>query len=526
MMILVLEEAIWEGEMPKKKTLLHEDLRWKPFCKLYAGDLVRFQVEVLAMRPTPQQIELFQSVAPSRSMVSVASGHGTGKTTSIAAIVLWHLLCYAQSITLLTANDMAQLKATLWKEIGMAVERIRQGPYGWIADHIEILANGTMRIIGFTDTWFVESKTANEKTANKMAGRHGKWLMIIGDEASTLPDAVVTTLRGALTEEHNRMLLTSQPTRNTGFFFRTHHDLSKLNGGDWTPLVFSSLESPLVSDQALKELWDSYDDDERRVRLLGLFPQESGKHMMNLPVATAMYKRGRIIGDDEPYGWVVLSDIASGEGLRDKSSIVVARVIGYGDRGPDARRVEVVAIPLVTNNIRSNVFSGAVAEQGEPYDGVLYVPDSGGLGINVCQDLEDMGKPVHRVNWGNPCFQNKNKQRYMNLRAQAMHQAARAAKEGRLSILTGEHRNTMLSQSSRIPKTFTDRGRIRVPPKHSKEWEGMASPDLWDAVSFAFIEGLVYTPSQSKGGAGKSLGDTMEDEVSEMFADVLEGMDG
>ena len=234
--------------MPKKKVLLHEDPRWLPFCQTYAGDLVRFQIEVIHRPPTPQQIELFRSVAPSRSMVSVASGHGTGKTTSIGTIVLWHMLCYPQSITLLTANDMAQLKATLWKEIGLAVERIRKGPFGWLADHIEILANGQMRIIGFPDTWFVESKTANEKTANKMAGRHGEWLMIIGDEASTLPDAVLTTLRGALTEEHNRMLLTSQPTRNAGFFFRTHHDLSKLNGGDWTPLVFSSVESPLVDD--------------------------------------------------------------------------------------------------------------------------------------------------------------------------------------------------------------------------------------------------------------------------------------
>lgn len=512
--------------MAKKKPLLHEDPRWLPFCEEYAGDLVRFQVEVLEMRPTPQQIELFRSVAPSRSMVSAVSGHGTGKTTSIAAVVLWHLLCYPQSITLLTANDMAQLKATLWKEIGMSVERMRRGPFGWIVEHVEILSNGVMRILGFKDTWFVESKTANEKTANKMAGRHGKWLMIIADEAATLPDAVLTTLRGALTEEHNRMLLTSQGTRNAGFFFRTHHDLSKLNGGDWTPLVFSSVESPLVSDAALIELWDSYDDDERRVRLLGQFPQESGKHMMNLPTAEAMYRRGRIIADDEPYGWVVLSDIASGEGLRDKSAIVVARVIGYGERGADARRVEVVAIPVVTNNVRANVFAGAVAEQGDPYDGVTYAVDSGGLGINVCQDLEDMGKPIHRINWGNPCFQNKNKERYLNLRAQAMHQAARAAKEGRLSILTGEHRNAMLSQSSRIPKTFTDKGKIRVPQKHGREWEGMASPDLWDAVCFAFLEGLIYTASQADDANSRGLGDTLESEVGDMFADLMDSIEG
>lgn len=646
--------------MAKKRLSLHEDPRWLPFCAEYAGDIVRFAVEVQGVQPTPQQLELYCEVAPSRSRVSVASGHGcfapgtlvmrqggelvpvetvkegdylagpdgvprrvrclirgseamhricyqdgshhdvnashmlclvrdgeyrlqtvrgwlnepdralwdayrlgadgqfeplpiagslplgcgeycgfelegpdgrflgenevvlsnTGKTTSIANIVLWHLLCFPQSVTLLTANDMDQLKVTLWKEIGIAVERIRRGPHGWIAEHIEILANATMRIRGFEDTWFVESKTANDKTANKMAGRHGEWLLIIGDEASTLSDNVLSTLRGALTEQHNRMLLTSQPTRNAGFFWRTHHELARSNGGEWANLTFSSLESPLVADDALLDLWNAYDDDERRVRLLGLFPQDSSKLMMSLKVAEAMYRRGRIIGDDEPYGWFVLGDVASGEGLRDKSAVVLARVIGYGERGPDARRVEVVEIPLHTNNIRANTLAPAMVESSEHLDSPTYVVDSGGLGITVCQDLEDMNRVVHRVNWGNPCFQNRNRDRYLNLRAQAMHQAARAAKEGRLSILTGEHRKALLDQSSRIPKTFTDKGRIRVPPKHSAEWEGLPSPDLWDAICFSFLEGLAYNAVQDRSGPARSVADQVADEAESLFADV------
>lgn len=506
--------------MAKKRIALHEDPRWIPFCAEYAGDIVRFAVEVQGVQPTPQQIELYREVAPSRSRVSVASGHGTGKTTALSNIVLWHLLCFPQSVTLVTANDMDQLKVTLWKEIGITIERIRRGPHGWIAEHVEILANATMRIRGFEDTWFVESKTANDKTANKMAGRHGEWLLIIGDEASTLSDNVLSTLRGALTEQHNRMLLTSQPTRNAGFFWRTHHELARSNGGEWADLTFSSLESPLVADDALLDLWNAYDDDERRVRLMGLFPQDSSKLMMSLKVAEAMYKRGRIIGDDEPYGWFVLGDVASGEGLRDKSAVVLVRVIGYGERGPDARRVEVVEIPLHTNNIRSNTLAPAMVEASEHLDSPTYVIDSGGLGITVCQDLEDMNRVVHRVNWGNPCFQNRNRDRYLNLRAQAMHQAARAAKEGRLSILTGEHRKALLDQSSRIPKTFTDKGRIRVPPKHSTEWEGMPSPDLWDAICFAMLEGLTYNPVQDRSGTARSVADEVADEVESLFADV------
>lgn len=503
-----------------KRVLLPEDPRWPLFCQRYAGSAERFALEVQGITASTQQRIMYASVSTSRSRTSVASGHGTGKTTSIANIVLWHMLCYPMSVTLLTANDMDQLKATLWKEIGVALERIRRGPHSWIAEHVEILANATARIIGFEQIWFAESKTANAKTANKMAGRHGEWLLIIGDEASTLPDEVLTTLSGALTEQHNRMLLTSQFTRNAGFFWRTQNELSIDNGGEWNNITLSSFDSPFVSDDSLLELWNSYDDDERRVRLLGLSPEDSSKHMMSRKVAEAMYKRGRIIKDTEPYGWLSLGDIASGEGLRDKSANVIVRVVGYGDMGPDARRVEVVIVPLHTNRIRSNVFSNYLTDEGDSYGGITYVIDAGGLGINVAQDLEDANRVVHRVNWGNPCFQNKNKERYMNLRAQAMHQAARAAKEGRLSILTNDFKRDIVNQSSRIPKTFTDKARIRVPPKHSTEWEGLPSPDLWDAICFAFLENVSYIVNEGDAAGGDDLAASVTDKAADLFSGV------
>ena len=504
-----------------KPLLLPEDPRWLKFCNHYSGSAELFAREVQGIDPSEQQVALFTCVSASRSRTSVSSGHGTGKTAGLANIVLWHLLCYPMSVTLLTANDMDQLKSTLWKEIGLALERIRRGIHGWIAEHVEILANCSCRVIAFEQMWFVESKTANEKTANKMAGRHGEWLLVIGDEASTIPDNVLTTLSGALTEQHNRMLLTSQATRNAGFFYRTHHDLAISNGGEWVPLIFNSFDSPFVSESSLLELWNTYDEDERRVRLLGLFPEDSSNLMMGLRISESMY-RGRIIRDDENYGWFVLGDIASGEGLRDKSASVLARVCGYGDIGPDARRVEVVEIPILTNNIRSNRFSSHLADHGSALSNVTYVIDSGGLGINVCQDLEDLGKVVHRVNWGSPCYRKANKVRYLNLRAQASHQAARAAKDGRLSILTQDYRKVMLDQSSRVPKTFTDGARIRVPPKGSREWDGLGSPDLWDAVCFAFLENADYMVCEGQNyGGGISATDALLARAAELFAGVI-----
>ncbi len=476
---------------------LEQEPRWLKFCERYMANLPLFAIEVLGVDViSSQQLTLLEAVQVPRSRVSVSSGHSTGKTFSISAIVLWHLTCYLNSVTLLTANDADQLKSTVWKEISTRVESLKGGYFDWLYHYIDVLADGTMRIKGHEKNWFVESKTANAKTANKMAGRHAKWLLIIGDEASTIPDEVLKTLYGALSEEYNRMLLTSQGTRNAGEFWRTHNELSVNQGGDWLAFVFSSFDSPWASDEFLRQMWEEYDDDERAIRLLGEFPQDSSKTMMSLKDANSMYSRSRIIKDDEHFGWVLLADIASGEGLRDKSSCVIARVIGSGDLGDNARRVEIFSIPLLTNNIRSNVFSNYLVEQGDSYNNITYVVDAGGLGVNVCQDLEDKNKTLHRVWWGAPCFKKKNKDRYLNLRAQAMHQAARAVKEGRLSILCNDHKRVMLSQSSRIPKEFTDGAKIKVPSKGTSAWDGLGSPDLWDAVCFAFLENVEYMASE------------------------------
>ena len=489
-------------------------------CERYAGDLVRFATEVIGLEPTHQQIEVMVEVAPWRSRVSVASGHGTGKTSSIGVIILWHLICFPRSWTLLTSNDMDQVKATLWKELNLSHARMQHGPFAWLADYVELRAGMTAHIAGFAETWAVECKTANDKTANKLAGRHAENLLVIADEASSIPDPVLVTLKGALTQAKNRMLLTSQYTRNAGYFARTQSTWSRAQGGEWSAIRLSSIDSPLVDDDALRSEWDEFDDDERRVRILGLPPLEAGRHMMMEATAQAMYRRGQIIGDEEPYGWLILSDIASGEGLRDKSVITVARVIGYGHRGANARRVEVMRIPVHTNMIRSNRFSGSIAEAMSGLPGVQAVVDAGGLGVNVCQDLEDMGKQVHRVLWGEPCFRNENKRRYQNLRAQAMHQAARAAKEGRLSIRTGAYRRDMIAQSSRIPKAFTERGALKVPPKGSTEWEGAKSPDLWDSVCFAFLENVTYTPVGGGQSSVMDIGRAAEQMAESLFDDV------
>ncbi|MDT4330854.1 hypothetical protein ACQE3E_17470 [Methylomonas sp. MED-D] len=502
-----------------KETLV-EDPRWLGFCQEYQGDIVRFAIEVCGYTLSSQQIRLLRSVARSRSRVSVSSGHGTGKTKSLSIIVLWHLLCLPKSVMLITANDMDQLNATLWKEVAITVERIGIGYFSWLYPHIFIGADNHCHVVGYDDQWFVESKTANAKTANKMAGRHGENFMVIVDEGSTVPDEVFNTLTGALTEEHNRMVITSQYTRLSGYFHRTQTELALTNGGSWDAMTFSSVESPWVSDVDLAEKLRDYDEDEKRVRLFGLPPEDSSKFLLSLKFANAMYSYGRIIGDDEPYGWVVSSDVALGEGLRDKSSIGVARVIGYGDRGDNPRRVELIQIPLYTNKVKSSKLAPRIIESGADLPNPTYVVDKGGIGGTVCQQIEEQGQVLKPVVWGKPCWQKENNDRYQNLRAQAMHHAALAAKTGRLSILTPDFRRQMVAEASGVPKDHTGNFRLKIPEKGSPAWEGRGSPDLWDMVCFLFMEGVDYMVSENAGANTGSVVAAAVAAASDMFAGV------
>ena len=56
-----------------------------------------------------------------------------------------------------------------------------------------------------------------QRRTENLAGLHGDWLMIWADEASGVPDANFGVMGGALSDKRNRMVLTSQPTRNNGF---------------------------------------------------------------------------------------------------------------------------------------------------------------------------------------------------------------------------------------------------------------------------------------------------------------------
>ena len=498
---------------------LIEDPRYVKFAARYAFSLKRFAAEVVGMHSTGQQNELFDSVAPPGSRTTVRSGHGSGKSRSIAVMALWHLLCYPKSNTMLTAPKIEQVRNIAWKEINDVLDLMRgKGGQPWIVDYVTIEAE-RVYVKGFKQTWFIFAKTAPRGNPENLAGMHRDWYCVIADEASGIPDPNFSVMTGALTDARNRMVLLSQPTRPSGFFYDTHNALAKHNGGVWNSIRMDSRDSPLVSREFIEEKRAEYTEQEFTIKVAGEFPESRDDYLLGRSAAEACIGR-KVFGDTDPYGLILSCDVGAGE-YRDKSVAVVAKVFGQGDFGPDARRVEVIAVPINSNTRNLQDFTGAVFHAGAELENVTTLVDAGGMGVAVCQGLETLGMTeITRVLWGRPCWNKRDSSRFFNRRAQAMVHASRAAKEGRLGIVDGPWRRELLDQMSRVPFSFDEKARYKIAAKDDMRKQGLPSPDIWDALTFLFLRDeasyVVCEGGEDKPGAAE----TAVEKAEAMFADV------
>ncbi|MGC6746477.1 hypothetical protein ACP0HM_30140 [Escherichia coli] len=79
--------------------------------------------------------------------------------------------------------------------------------------------------------------------------------LYIIDEASGVSDKAFSVITGALTGKDNRILLLSQPTRPSGYFYDSHHRLAIRPGnpdGLFTAIILNSEESPLVDAKFIR----------------------------------------------------------------------------------------------------------------------------------------------------------------------------------------------------------------------------------------------------------------------------------
>src|SRR3990167_2541393 len=219
---------------------------------------------------TWQQWVLFKAVergliGKGSNKISVVSGHGIGKSSSLSMLIIWYLFCFKNSQIGATAPTADQLHSVLWKELKIWLDKMppkERDYYEWQADSLNMKES--------PQTWSARARTARKENTEALAGLHGEYVFLCVDEASGVDDAIYKSAEGSLTGPNTLVILIGNGTRNLGYFYDTHHS----DKAHWQTLSFNSEDSPIVEKDYVQRMEQKYgkQSDEYKIRVLGQFP--------------------------------------------------------------------------------------------------------------------------------------------------------------------------------------------------------------------------------------------------------------
>jgi hypothetical protein len=459
------------------------DPRYPELVRRYRGDWVSGSLDLFGKEPTPQQVRILLAIQLVGEKVSVSSGHGTGKSDMTSIIILLYMLTHPGARVIVVANKIAQVQQVVWKYLKINFRELcRRHP--WIEQYF-VLTETTFFEVSSKGVWFVSPKGCRIGNEESLAGEHAEHMLYIVDEASGVSDKAFGVMTGALTQEDNRILLLSQPTRPSGYFYDTHHKLAKRHPGDkegYTAITLNSEQSPLVTVSFIKTKFREYggsrDAPEYMIKVRGLFPTTMAGNLLSRDECERACKAVPRL--ESGWGWLALVDVGNG---RDSSVVTLVQV--SGDRYE--RRILPHSVREWPGTIEPVNFGRLVAAEytREQYPNLTFGVDGDGVGADTATILEEAGCHVVRIRWGVPCFSKEDQSRFLNKRAMANILARDAVKSGRLRLDGNEK---TLDQASRIPCALNERGQWVMMPKEKMRTElGLPSPDRWDTYCFAFI---------------------------------------
>jgi hypothetical protein len=428
----------------------------------YARTPNAFWREILGIEPDPWQEEANRALAHGHTRISIRSGHGVGKSTWLAGTLAWFVNTRAPVKVGVTAPSAAQLFDALWAETRAMFNRL---PQGWRdlwaidADRIKLKSN--------PDEAFITARTARPERPEALQGLHAQNLMFVIDEASGVDEAIFNSSAGSMSTPGAITICTGNPTRSTGFFWRTH----VAERDRWWTKRVPCWESPRVSAQFVQEIADRWgaDSNEYRIRCAGEFPlaEESALIPAEL-VESAMARDGAIEPSSEEIWGVDVARYGA------DSSVLIKR-----------RGFVVPEMPRRWQGIDTMQLAGALkAEYDQLAPGArpkLIAIDVIGIGSGVVDRLAEQNMPVLGVNVGeSPSIAG----RFSRLRDE-LWVAVREWLETRRPRLPYHER---LRTDLCGPRAFhLSDGRIRVESKDQLRSRGYASPDYADSLCLTFV---------------------------------------
>ena len=311
---------------------------------------------------------------------STASGHGIGKTTLVAWIILWLMSTRPYCKGVVTANTAEQLRSKTWSELSkwlnMCITK------HWFLYHA---GRGNMKIVhkDFPEEWNVQAQTSKEENSEAFAGLHAanSTPFYIFDEASAVPDKIFEVREGGTTDGEAMTFDFGNPTRNSGAFFE--NTVGRYQHNYITTFVDSREVSITNKERINQWIIDRGEDsDFVKVRVRGVFPSVGSAQFINSDDVQNAMDKGV---DEDRYAPLVIGvDIARFGG---DDTVIYPRM------GRDARNFT----PTILSGFDTVQVTGRVIEIIRDFRyrlgkrcQALFV-DGGGLGGGVVDQLRHLG---------------------------------------------------------------------------------------------------------------------------------------
>lgn len=398
--------------------------------------------------------------------ISVRSGHGIGKTSALALLILWFLFCFKNSQIPCTAPTADQLKDVLWKEISLWIGRMKPEIaklYNWQDQYVRIVEN--------PEAWFARARTGRKENTEALAGVHGKHILMIADEASAVDEAVFETAEGALTNTDILVILIGNPTRLSGYFFETHHKNKRF----WQLLKFSAEDSPIVPKEYCKRWEEKYGKESPQydVRVRGEFPEREEDQFIPFSLFDAASTRQNVLNLDSPR--IGGTDVAR---YGDDATVHTERQGNKAILLSERRGQDTMA---TCGDIVKYIKQGIL--DGNPYD--FWCIDIIGLGSGVFDRLKELQqegaipKEIKLVPV-NVSLSPLNDKEYSSRRAEL-------ADTLRKWLTLGQIDERFREQACSIKfKAPDSRGRLVIEKKEEMKERGLDSPDRFDSLVLTF----------------------------------------
>lgn len=151
---------------------------------------------------------------------ATASGHGVGKSSQVAWLILWSLMTHEDTRGVVTANTDGQLRSKSWPELAKWYHLLQ---FDVLRELFTLEATSIHSSqAGHERNWRIDAIPWSERNTEAFAGLHnaGKRTILLFDEASAIIDAIWETASGGMTDAGTELLHLAfgNPTRNAGRF--------------------------------------------------------------------------------------------------------------------------------------------------------------------------------------------------------------------------------------------------------------------------------------------------------------------